>query len=1031
MPRVNEAERIAQKRVLRLFKNKALLDYSCYGDLSEKINTNIEAEKLTVWLIGRGYSEGLASKAVFELQRTARNMQQGLYKANQEVYSLLKYGAKVKENPGEPEKTVYFIDWEDYSNNDFAIAEEVTIKDKSERRPDLVIYINGIAVAVIELKKSTVSVSHGIRQSLSNQSEHFNRPFFTTIQLVMAGNTGEGLRYATIETKEKYYLEWKNDILNTEKQPLDDVSADINERCAAISDKLEHQLFSMFHKPRLLDLLYNFVIFDKGVKKVCRHNQFFGIKKAQIRLGKGQGGIIWHTQGSGKTLMMVWLSKWILATRPAARVLIITDRDELDGQMEGVYRGVGEQAYRAASCADLVEKLAGTDKRLICSLIHKFGISKGSEDSDTRREKDAEQFARELGEALPVGFKAKGDFVVFVDECHRTQSGLLHRAMREILPNAVFIGFTGTPLLVRDRKISAEVFAPGYIHTYKYDEAIADGAVLGLRYTARDIDLIITQKDKLNAYFDAKSRGLSDSHKAMLKKKWGSNKGTIVKSRKRFETIAEDIISDFDIKVNLANGNGNAMLVADSVHSACVYYKIFRERGFTKCAMITSFVPLEGKVRTEAEDSAEFEKYTTYKQMLGGRGVEEFEADAKRKFIDEPAQMRLLIVVEKLLTGFNAPPCTFLYIDKVMHDHTLFQAVTRVNRLNGEEKHFGYLVDYRQSFGSLAGAMKKYTSGGFEGYSPEDVDGLVKDYLSEAVKHLENTLSEINGLCSGVNSREEIDYIRFFCGENGVGGIDDEACARRRERLYWLVNRLIRAYAEIKGEMDDAGYTNAEQNEMNRTVRFYTSLKKTIGNSSGDFIDLKAYEADMRRLIDIYVRADGGRVIGEFDDFTLLDFVNKQSSELRGKGSEAAAEAIENNIRKRVNDKAAVNPIYYEEMSVVLDKLIKARRAGAITCEKQVEGYKALADKLEMPENNPRYPKSISSSGALRAFYDNFGGDEELALAIDKAVRESKQADFRQNEIKVRRIKKALYALLEDDSAVEWVYSLAAEQSEY
>ncbi len=1029
MPKINEAERRTQERVLKLFQDD--LGYAYYGNLRDKISSNIDADKLTAWLIGRGYSASLSAKAVFELQKTAGNLQQGLYKANQDVYSRLKYGAKVKENPGEPEKTVYFIDWEHSQNNEFAVAEEVTIKDNSERRPDLVVYINGIAVAVIELKKSTVSVSQGIRQNLSNQNEHFNKPFFATIQFVMAGNTGEGLRYATIETPEKYYLEWKNDAVNTTAQPLDDVSIDINEKCDSLPDKLDWQLFSMFQRRRFLDLIHNFVVFDKGVKKVCRHNQYFGIKKAQIKLGRKQGGIIWHTQGSGKTLTMVWLSKWILATNPNARVLIVTDRDELDEQMEKVYKGVDEQVYRTSSCTDLVDRLDKTDKRLICSLIHKFGVRTNSESSENHRKRSVEQFIKELKAALPVEFKAKGEFVVFVDECHRTQSGVLHEAMKEILPNAIFVGFTGTPLLVKDKKTSIEVFSPGYIHTYKYDEAVADGVVLDLRYEACDIEQVITQQDKIDAYFDAKTRGLNDAAKAKLKSKWG-NMQKVYSSRKRLEIIAEDIIADFDIKGRLADGNGNAMLVADSIYSACKYYEIFQSRGFKQCAIVTSFVPLESNLRTETEDAEEFEKYEVYKKMLNGQSAEDFEAEATRKFIEEPAQMKLLIVVDKLLTGFDAPPCTFLYIDKSMHDHGLFQAICRVNRLDGEEKDFGYIVDYKQLFGDLANALNKYTSGAFEGYAAEDIEGLIKDRLGEAKKYLDLTLEELEDLCGGVPApRAEIDYIHYFCGENGVGGIDDESCSRSREKLYKLVNRLVRAYAEIKGEMTDAGYTASEQAEIDKKVTFYTALKETIGNASGDFIDLKSYEADMRRLIDTYIKADDSRKIGEFDDFTLLDFVQAKGEELGGRGKEAAAEAIENNIRKKVVEKILINPKYYERMSAILDELIKVRREGAIAYEKLLEKYIELVRNAETPENNAHYPESIRHSGALRAFYDNCGEDEELALALDKAVRESKQADFRHNEFKERRIKKALYKVLQDKDEVERVYNIVVEQGEY
>jgi type I restriction enzyme R subunit len=1039
MPKINEAERKTQDRVLALFRDHAALDYEYYGDLRYETNSNIIDDELTAWLIKRGYSRALASKAVFELNKAAGNLQQGLYKANQDVYSLLKYGAKVHENPGDPDKTVYFIDWEHSQNNDFAVAEEVTLKLGSERRPDLVVYINGIAVAVIELKKSTVSVSQGIRQNLSNQNEHFNKPFFSTIQFVLAGNSGEGLRYGAIETPEKYYLDWKNDSVHTATQPLDDVSLDILEKCESLPDKLDWQIFSIFQKRRFLDLIHNFIVFDKGTKKICRHNQYFGVKKAQLKLGRKQGGIIWHTQGSGKTLTMVWLSKWILANNPNARVLIVTDRDELDDQMEKVYKGVDEKVYRTSSCADLVGKLNTTDKRLICSLIHKFGVRTTSESSESQSKKSIEQFIKELEEALPVGFQAKGDFVVFVDECHRSQSGLLHTAMNKILSNAIFIGFTGTPLLVKDKKTSIEVFSPGYIHTYKYDEAVADGVVLDLRYEARDIEQVITAQDKIDQYFETKTRGLNDAAKAKLKSKWG-NMQTVYSSRKRLEVIAEDVIADFDIRNRLADGNGNAMLVADSIYSACKYYEIFQARGFRKCAIVTSFVPLESNLRTEAEDAEEFKKYEVYMQMLNGQSAEDFEAEAKRKFIEEPAQMKLLIVVDKLLTGFDAPPCTFLYIDKSMHDHGLFQAICRVNRLDGEEKDFGYIVDYKQLFGDLADALQKYTSGAFEGYAPEDIEGMIKDRLTEARKYLDQTLEELEDLCGGVPvPRAEIDFIHYFCGENGVGGIDDESCSRSRERLYKLVNRLVRAYSEIKGEMTDAGYTASEQSEIDSKVVFYTALKETIGNASGDFIDLKSYEADMRRLIDTYIRAEDSREIGKFDDFTLLDFVAVQGEKLGGSGKESAAEVIENNIRKKIVEKILINPKYYEKMSAILDELIKERRKGAITYEKLLEHYIDLVKKSETPENNPDYPESIRRSAALRALFDNCGADEGLAIAIDRAVRTRKQADFRHNDFKERRIKAAILSVIgakfsyESDAIieVERIFGIVAEQVEY
>ena len=270
----------------------------------------------------------------------------------------------------------------------------------------------------------------------------FIERFFTTVQLCMAGNDSEGLRYGTINTSEKYYLEWKKDGFAECPDERNEIDVHIEEICDGISNRLDSSLFAIFYKARLLNIIHNFLIFDKGQKKVCRYNQYYGIMRAQKRLTHGKGGIIWHTQGSGKSLTMVWLSKWLLSTIPTARVLIVTDRDELDEQIERTYKGVNETIVRTKSGADLLYRLNSTEDRLLCSLIHKFG-KRGGEAT----EKDYEKYIEELKASLPADFSAKDDIFVFVDECHRTQSGKLHLAMKTIMPKAVFVGFTGTPLL--------------------------------------------------------------------------------------------------------------------------------------------------------------------------------------------------------------------------------------------------------------------------------------------------------------------------------------------------------------------------------------------------------------------------------------------------------------------------------------------------------------------------------------------------------------------------------------------------------
>lgn len=485
MSEVGQRERVTQDRVVQLFKND--LNYRYLGDLHEENNKNIREHDLKAWLKKRGISEVLIQKAFRQLD-TASALGEGrkLYYANKDVYQLLRYGVKDKEGAGEQNQTIWLIDWENPEDNDFAIAEEVSVQGENKKRPDVVLYVNGIALGVIELKRSTVGLTEGIRQNLDNQKKDFIRDFFTTMQLVMAGNDSQGLRYGTIETPEKHYLEWKEELENP------------------YTNKLDFHLSLMCNKKRFLQLIHDLIVFDAGVKKTCRHNQFFGIEAAKVRIAQREGGIIWHTQGSGKSLTMVWLAKWIRENVTNSRVLIVTDRTELDEQIEKVFSGVEEKIYRTKSGADLIHTLNIVNPSLICSLVHKFGRHVEDEEDD---EESSADFIAEMKRALPHNFNAKGDLFVFVDECHRTQSGKLHEAMKQILPEALFIGFTGTPLMKKDKKKSIEVFG-SYIHTYKFNEAVEDGVVLDIRYEARDIDQRVKSPKKVDEWFEAKTRKL-------------------------------------------------------------------------------------------------------------------------------------------------------------------------------------------------------------------------------------------------------------------------------------------------------------------------------------------------------------------------------------------------------------------------------------------------------------------------------------------------------------------------------------------
>ena len=1028
MSTVGERERLTQVRVVAYFQGT--LNYRYLGNREYREgNSNVEEALLAAWLTRRGHSNQIIGKVLYELGKArAVSGSKTLYDANREVYGLLRYGVKVRPEIGEQHVTVWLIDWENPQNNDFAIAEEVTIAGENSKRPDIVLYVNGIALGVLELKRSIVSVSEGIRQNLDNQKKVFIRPFFATVQLVMAGNETEGLRYGVIETPEKYYLRWKE----ADAPP------------AAGENPLLTELDQLCRKERLLEIVHDFVVFDRGIKKTCRHNQYFGVKAAQKRVKRREGGIIWHTQGSGKSLIMVWLAKWIREHVPGARVLLVTDRTELDDQIEKVFLGVSEDIYRTRSGADLVRILNSDTEWLVCSLIHKFG--RGDDLSDA----DLQTYIEEIKSHLPKGFSPKGEFFVFVDECHRTQSGKLHQAMKALLPRAMLIGFTGTPLLKQDKQKSIEVFGP-YIHTYKYDEAVRDGVVLDLQYEARDIDQSITSQEKIDQWFEIKTRGLTDAARAELKKRWGTMQ-KVLSAQDRLKKIVADILLDMELRDRLRSGRGNALLVTSSIYSACRFFEMFQKTDLAgRCAIITSYAPQPSDIKGEETGEGLTERlrqYDIYRKMLAEHfdepedtamyKVEQFEKEVKKRFINEPGQMKLLIVVDKLLTGFDAPPATYLYIDKQMRDHGLFQAICRVNRLDGEDKEYGYIIDYKDLFRSLEKSLKDYTGEAFGGFDREDVSGLLKDRLEKGRERLGDALEAIRTLCEPVvPPRDTLAYLHFFCA---VDTADPEVLKeneRKRLALYKLTAALLRAYAGLANEMHDAGYTDAEAAEIQAEVTHYDNVRKEVMWASGDYIDLKLYEPAMRHLLDTYIRAEESVKISAFDDMPLVQLLLERGADAVEtlpagiqRDREAVAETIENNVRKLIIDETPINPKYYEKMSELLDALIIERRAQALGYQEYLKKIVELTKQIKRPGDGARYPRTLDSP-AKQALYDNLGEDEAIALAVHEAVTSTKQDDWTHNPIKTKMVRIAIKKVVQDDEKLDKILELIKNQQEY
>lgn len=1031
---IGEPERSVQNRLLALFKEK--LKYEYLGNYEYRTcNRNIERKLLFDYLMStKKWSGDEAKRAIAILEKEAYCTPQNMQEKNEKVYSLLRYGVNVSPDVGAKKITVNLIDWEHPDKNQFYIAEEVTINsstpDSFTKRPDLVIYVNGIALAVIELKRSKVSVHDGIRQTIGNQQENFIRPFFSTVQLLFAGNDSQGLYYGVIDTPEKFWLRWK-------------------EPDASIPNELDRSVTQWFNKERLLEMIHDFLVFDAGVKKVCRPNQYFAVKAAQPRCEKKEGGVIWEAQGSGKSLIMVWLAEWIHENIDNSRVVIITDREELDEQISDGFKDTGETIARAKSGAGLIGMLNEEAPWLLCTLIHKFGkknVEGKGDMAGVKSEIPLEKYLEEIVAQLPQGFKAKGNIFVFIDECHRTQGGYLHEAMKTIMgKDVMMIGFTGTPLLHTQKKDTWQTFGP-LIHAYRFNEAVEDGVILDLRYESRKVDQFLGNKDKIDAWFEKKTKGLNKVAAARLKGRWATMQN-IFSSRQRIDAVVGDICLDMDTTPMLVNRRGNAILVADSIYQACRYWDAFQKTALKgHCAVITSFeakaddINMASSGENESEDEY---KYRIYKEMTDGhKSVSAFEAYAKKEFIDHPKNMRLLIVVDKLLTGFDAPSACVLYIDKHMENHNLFQAICRVNRVDGDDKEYGYIVDYQNLFECISGAIGDYTSDGaaLSGYDKEDIEGYIKEKNKACRKDLKEAKEQVEALLALVHPQTREGFFRYFVYDDNAPEeemdkqLDDNA--EKRSKLYKYVRRYLNCYANLANSLEDMGYSEAERKEYAECAKKYDALKREIELRSNDHIDMRRYEPDMRQVLDLYVKAEDSEVIAKLDDTSFLDIVAAQNEEqlndlpdeLKDEYGRASAETVEANLREVIRKDSPFNPAYYGKLSIILQELIDKRKKEMLDYEEYMKELIELVKKARGKSANS-YPESIKTPG-MRALYDNLGQNEYLAIRAHEVIKENALVGFRDNRLKQRKLIKALAKLLGDEMAQK-IYDIIKLHDEY
>ena len=1007
---ISQKERQYQNEIVKLFRER--LDYEYLGSFQypknsqtrengEK-NTPIIESELRRFLSSKeyGYTKIQIDEAIRQTKEMARlsDSRRGiLADTNNKLYEVLTTHLAIQPDAEHHHENVYLFDFNNPLANNFAIAEEVSYIDEltgKHSRPDLVVYVNGIALCVIELKRSTVSLEEGIKQNLSNEIDLIPS-FFTTAQFTVAASDKNGFRYATILTPQKFWCPWKRD----------DHKVGVS-----LTDKESFEEF--FKKETFFDLFRYGVINDGGTKKVMRPHQYHALQAAKPRLSEKNSGVIWHSQGSGKSLTMVWLAKYIRRNFKDARVLVITDRTELDMQINNTFLGAQESIHRAKSSDDLLDTLQKGSEWLICSLIHKFGIHidpvtgeevEGDDNAQLPLEKYLEELQNILKAKYPSGFEAKGlNKFVFVDECHRTQGGRLHEAMRAIMGNDVmFIGFTGTPLLHTDKTKGGYVqynqvmnesehrFGQ-FIHKYLHKEAVDDKVILDLQYEARDVEQEVHSKEKLDSILADMLKDVAEENKESVKSRWATME-KVYSSKERIERIANSIFDDMS-QYPLNQDWCNAMLVAGSVYSAYKYYEYFQYKADNhilrdRVAVVTSYTASDYDLRKKEDGNNTAVLESKYKNEMFRKSLTdldvkngtEYEAKAKRLFTKQPSRMKLLIVVDKLLTGFDAPSATYLYIDKDMRDHNLFQAICRVNRLGVDlkedpddsnsmtiftHKEFGLIVDFKHLFNNIRDAITNFNdeNGGLSGYDPEDIEGLLEDAITKNRKRFKAAEEAYDAIKSdwermGINTADEV--VEYFQKD-----FENDPAKERRMLFYKIVQSLASSYSCLSDYIIRAGYTKEEAEAKHRKVGEASSLMLRVKQASEEDFDVKMFDPQMRGLLDRFIRADEANpIIPATADFSFLDLLTaesdteesaKKAQKEAGGSAKAAAEKIIAKERIVINDwkrkDKAMGESFAERLQAIIDEIKNETKVTTETIKKLIELLKSMHKRNKTPD---------------------------------------------------------------------------------
>ncbi|WP_407161469.1 type I restriction endonuclease subunit R [Aeromonas caviae] len=825
-----------------------------------------------------GKTYPLSAKSVDNLvsELCSPALNEGLQAANERLYNHLLYGMSVTEfvDGKKVSPTIPLIDWHNPHNNRFTFTEEFRVTRAGgieSRRPDIVCFVNGLPLVVIEAKrpdgnaKKGPTINEGISQSLRNQRPDEIPLLFAYSQLLLSINGIEG-RYGTCGTPEKFWAAWREEDIGDgemtaiKNQPLssEQRSALFSHRPAAdlnwyqslvaagelaVSDQ-DRLLISLLSPERLLEMTRLFTLFDKKAGKiVARYQQVFGIKRLIERInqkrpdGGREGGVIWHTTGSGKSFTMVFLSKALILhdSLKQCRLLVVTDRVDLESQLSKTFASSGElagkkdkEAAMATSGKRLAEQIGKGSERIIFSLIQKFN-------SATK---------------LPECINKSPDLIVLIDEGHRSQGGENHIRMKQALPNAAFVAFTGTPLLKDDK--TTNKFGP-IVHAYTMQRAVEDKTVTPLLYEERIPDLEVNER-AIDSWFERITQGLNEQQQADLKRKF-ARKGEIYSAEDRIKLIAFDIASHFS--TNIDEGL-KGQLACDSKASAVLYKKYLDEAGLFESAVVMS-PPDSREGNTEVDESTTPLVTQWWKENVGTQDEQVYSKALIERFADENDPLKLLIVVDKLLTGFDEPKNTVLYIDKPLKEHNLIQAIARVNRLHPKKK-FGLLIDYRGILSELDTTIGKYqdlasrTQGG---YDVDDLKGLYNQMGTE-YKRLPQLYQALWGIFAGVKNKQDIEQLRQVLVPK-MEELDGELVdvnLKVREDFYEALTAFascLKVALQSASFFEDSAFSEEDRRHYKETVKQLSSLRQLVQQDAGEKVDYDEYAEQVKKLLDKHV----------------------------------------------------------------------------------------------------------------------------------------------------------------------------------